>query len=116
MAGGRASVTSVWGFLWGFLWGEEGVWGPRRGDDGISLRICSLPPNCTHQKHIKMVNFMLQNLTSIYLSLYIYFERERERELKGQKEGKRESIPSRPHTVSTEPDTGLDPMSPEVMA
>ena len=30
-------------------------------------------------------------------------------------EGQRERIPSRPHTVGTEPDVGLEPMNREIM-
>ena len=41
--------------------------------------------------------------------MFIYFERER-----GRERG-RERIPSRLHTVSTEPDTGLHPTNHEIM-
>ena len=48
-------------------------------------------------------------------------EREREREnvcvRRGgaEREGERERIPSRLHTVRTEPDTGLEPINCEIM-
>ena len=44
--------------------------------------------------------------------MFIYFkterEREREREREKQRERERKRIPSRVHTVSTEPNAGLD--------
>ena len=43
--------------------------------------------------------------------MLIYFERERERAEKGQ----REIIPSRLHAVSTEPYAGAEPMNCEIM-
>ena len=56
-----------------------------------------------------------------FLSSFIYFERERERERecmcvqgRGRDRGK-ERIPSRLHTVSTEPNVGLDLMNREIM-
>ena len=42
-------------------------------------------------------------------------ERERARAEKGQRETGRDRIPSRLHTVSVEPDTGLELMNCEVM-
>ena len=49
----------------------------------------------------------------IFQSLFIYFEREKER--KGQREDERERIPSRLHTVNTKPDTGLEPTNSKIM-
>ena len=46
--------------------------------------------------------------------MFIYFERDRLRVGEGQRERKRERIPSRPCAVSTEPDVGLDPMNLEI--
>ena len=34
---------------------------------------------------------------------------------RAEREGERESIPSRLHTASTEPDVGLKPMNREIM-
>ena len=48
-----------------------------------------------------------------FFLMFIYFERERERAQVG--EGQRERIPSRLHTVSTEPDVGFNPLHPEIM-
>ena len=49
-----------------------------------------------------------------FLSLFIYFERERGLEQGGaEREGER--IPSRLQAVSTEPNSGLDPTSREIM-
>ena len=45
--------------------------------------------------------------------MFIYFEREREW-VRGRERG-RERIPSRLHTVSTEPDAGLEPTNREIM-
>ena len=53
--------------------------------------------------------------------MFIYFERGRETELErarvgeGQREGEGERIPSRLHTVSAEPDVGLDLTNQEIM-
>ena len=44
-----------------------------------------------------------------YLKVFFYFERERERE------GGRERIPSRLHTVSTGPNRELEPRNCEIM-
>ena len=52
----------------------------------------------------------------IFFSLFIYFERERERvSREGQRERERERIPSRLRTVSTEPHTGLELTNHEIM-
>ena len=57
---------------------------------------------------------------SFFLFKFIYFESERQRaqagvgaESGGEREG--ETIPSRLHAVSTEPDSGPDPMNREIM-
>ena len=51
--------------------------------------------------------------------LHIYFERARERVGEGQRERERERererVPSRLHTVNTEPSMGLDPTNHEIM-
>ena len=44
----------------------------------------------------------------------VYFETDRLRVGEGQRERKRERIPSRLRAVSTEPDVGLDPMNREI--
>ena len=49
----------------------------------------------------------------IFLHLFLYFEKERERARAG--EGQRERISSRLHTVSLEPDAGLELTNHEVM-
>ena len=51
------------------------------------------------------------------LYLFIYFEKERERQQAHTREagGERERIPSRLLAVSVEPDMGLDPMNCEIM-
>ena len=41
-----------------------------------------------------------------YFLEFIYFETERESMLKGQRKRERGRIPSRLHTISTEPDVG----------
>ena len=47
---------------------------------------------------------------------FIYFERQRESASRGRgKEREKERLPSRTHTVSTEPDSGRDPTNPELM-
>ena len=54
----------------------------------------------------------------LYLSVYLFnFERERERARVGEGQRKREGdrIPSRLHTVSAEPDAGLEHMNCEIM-
>ena len=52
-------------------------------------------------------------------SLFSYLEREREREREnessGETERKRERIPSRFHTISTEPNLGLELTNREIM-
>ena len=47
---------------------------------------------------------------NLFLGLFIYFEREKERASmsRGRETEKRERIPSRFHTVSAEPDMGLN--------
>ena len=47
--------------------------------------------------------------------MFIERERDRERESENVGRAERERIPSRLHTVSTEPDTGLELMNPEIM-
>ena len=51
-----------------------------------------------------------------FLSLFIYFDRERESTSRGEKEGERERILSRLHTVSAEPDAGLELTNCEIVA
>ena len=48
--------------------------------------------------------------------MFIYFEREKERAQAGEGRERRERIPRRLRAVSTEPNTGLDPMNHEIMA
>ena len=57
--------------------------------------------------------YSLVCLLFFFSSLFIYFEREREHARVGGAE--RERIPSRPHTVSMEPDAGLKLTNREVM-
>ena len=52
---------------------------------------------------------LIKSFIFIFLSLCIYFERERE------SWGRRERIPSRLQAVSTEPDVGLDLADHEIM-
>ena len=53
---------------------------------------------------------------SLFLSLFIYFERQGERESRGEAEREdRERIPSRFQAVSTEPDVGLELMNCEII-
>ena len=69
---------------------------------------------CQSRERFAVISFLLPNkqtflkLTlysfSFVLSLFTYFERKRER----QRERGRERIPSRLHTVSTDPSMGLD--------
>ena len=60
--------------------------------------------------------FHVSKIVSIFLSLFTYFEREREHKSgEGQRERGRERIPSRLHTTSTEPDVGLEPTNHEIM-
>ena len=76
---------------------------------------------CQYDK-IKQLAFFL--FLSFFPYLLIYFEREREREKEREREhawgrgrereGERES-PSRLHTVSAEPDMGLELMNSEIM-
>ena len=47
--------------------------------------------------------------------MFIYFEREKEREGGVERERGRERISNRLHAVSTEPYVGLDPMNHEIM-
>ena len=47
--------------------------------------------------------------------LFILREKKRERAGEGQRERERERIPSRFHTVSTEPNVGLELTNPEIM-
>ena len=49
---------------------------------------------------------------SIFLSLFIYIERDRDNVSGGGAERERERIPSRLHTVSTDPDVGLQLTKP----
>ena len=58
---------------------------------------------------------MIQTVRTFFLSLFMYFVIERERVGKGQRERGRERIPSRLHTDSTEPDTGLELTIREIM-
>ena len=48
----------------------------------------------------------------LFFSLFIYFERERAEE--DQREEERKRIPSRLHTISTEPDKGLELTNHEI--
>ena len=48
---------------------------------------------------------------SLFFKLFIYLEKERAR----AGEGQRERVPSRLHTVSAEPDAGLDPTNHGIM-
>ena len=48
----------------------------------------------------------------IFFSVFIYFEREIEH---ASREGQRERIPGRLHTVSIEPNAGLQLMNHEIM-
>ena len=59
-----------------------------------------------------MVKFALSISFFFFFTKFIYFERERE-----SREGQRgrERIPSRLHTVSEEPDVGLEVMNREIM-
>ena len=50
-----------------------------------------------------------------FATVFIYFEQERIQSGTGQTERQRERIPGRLHTVSTEPNMGLDPQNHEIM-
>ena len=50
-----------------------------------------------------------------FLSLFVCFERKTERDHEQGRGRGREGIPSRLHTVSTEPDVGLELTNPEIM-
>ena len=52
---------------------------------------------------------------TFFLSLFIYFERDRERASGGGAESRRERIPSRLSLVRTKPDAGLKLMNQEIM-
>ena len=53
-----------------------------------------------------LIRIIWEELPFNILNAYYLFEREREGEEEAEREGER--IPSRLHTVSTEPDLGLD--------
>ena len=64
------------------------------------------------------VSFAAQKLSIFFFSLFIYFERERASGGEGwqrEREGERDRIPSRLHTVSAEPDIGPELMNHEIM-
>ena len=56
-------------------------------------------------------------MVCLFVFKFIYFERQTECVCagEGQRERGRERIPSRLHTVSTEPNTGLDLRNSEIM-
>ena len=58
-------------------------------------------------------HFQVCNLFSFVFFKFVCLLREREME--GGAERDRERIPSRLHTVSTEPDVGFELMNPEIM-
>ena len=65
---------------------------------------------CLRFKRVYRISWSLSRepISIIFLSLFIYFERR-------GRERWRKRISSRLHTVSTEPDEGLDPMNHEIM-
>ena len=54
------------------------------------------------------------NISGFFLSLFIYFERERDSASRGRAERKEERIPSMLYAVSTQTDVGLKLMNLEV--
>ena len=77
------------------------------------LNQCSLWKHKRGKKYWKLNEISLVYFNLFFLSLFILRERDRER--KGQRERGGERIPSRLHTVSTEPKAGLELMNHEIM-
>ena len=73
------------------------------------LSIPFLPHQCLFLNRKFCVHWILY----LFLKcLFIYFERDGNRDI----ERRKERIPSRPYTVSTEPDAGFEPTNCEIMA
>ena len=87
------------------------------------VKTCSLPPVGNHTVQFlakparvafrKFKHF--KNLNKFFLSLFIYFERERERAQVGEEQREGERIPSSLRKVGTETDTGLKPMNRDIV-
>ena len=66
-----------------------------------------------------MIQLKFENHCVFFFSLIIYFERDRKRGRKGQRERERENPKKAPHCqhrVIAEPDMGPDPMNGDIMS
>ena len=57
----------------------------------------------------------LESITPPFCLKFIYFERESQREWERDRDRRRETIPSRLHAVSTEPNAGLELTNCEIV-
>ena len=66
------------------------------------------------KEHVTGMWMVVVKLLLLLFLKFIYVEREREQGRSRERGIERERIPSRLHTVSTEPDAGLKPMNHEI--